>query len=72
MKGRLNHNRFALNNIIIMISQSELISKLNISKSTIQRWRKRGLKCYKVGRKLFYKEIEVYEFIETSIDAKYV
>ncbi len=48
-------------------SNDDLIEKLSVSKSTLQNYRNKGLlKFNKVGRKLFYTEEQVQDFLNDN------
>jgi hypothetical protein len=48
-------------------SNDDLVEKLSVSKSTLQNYRNKGLlKFNKVGRKLFYTEEQVQDFLNDN------
>lgn len=46
------------------ITLMELAKFLKISRSTIDRWRKEGMPCYKIGNGVRFVEPEVTEWIQ--------
>lgn len=46
-----------------IVNRDDVLTKINISKRTLQYWEKRGLPRYTVGRKVFYRMREVEAFI---------
>ena len=45
------------------LSAGELGKLLKVGRSTIDRWRDRGLPCYRLGNRVWFREPEVAEFL---------
>ncbi len=49
-----------------LITSEELQEIYSLSRSTIDRWRKEGMPCIKVGRNVRFDEIEVQKWISEN------
>jgi len=49
------------------LDAAELGRELKVGRSTINRWRDKGLPCYRIGSRVWVRETEVAEFIVTEL-----
>jgi len=48
------------------LNKKEIAEFLGVSWTTIDRWRKDGLPCFKKGREIMFKKDEVIKWIESN------
>lgn len=46
-----------------IFSMNEVMKKFNISKTTLWRWRRQGLRAIKIGKKILFLETDLSEFL---------
>lgn len=49
------------------LDAGELSNELKVGRTTINRWRDKGLPCYRIGGRVWFRETEVAEFIADAL-----
>lgn len=50
----------------VWFDAQDVMLKYHVSRSTLRRWRETDLPCYKIGRKIYYEERELTQFIRRN------